>query len=658
MRVARPQRREPEEPAERGQRGSARQRAQPAARRLRVARPVGEGQHQLAQRPQLLRRPVASSRRPRSTTCARSSRPTTRPTTPCWWWSATRPPPRCGRWPRSTSAASRAARRRRRPTSASRRRPPRSAPPATTRWRARRRWPMAWHLPPRMSKDFFALAVLDPLLVGDQSARLHQTLVRETRQAHVGGRRVQPARDQLGHEGPDAVHGAGRLPARHDRRQGGRPRSTRCWPRCAARASPPPNSASAKRALRSAFLEDLEGGGLPRFGRANLLGAFALFDDDPGRINTILASLDAVTARRREGGGRPVVRAGQPHHARQPPGGGAVDARRWAMSRAPCGAGRRAACAAMFALCAAASAAAQTPAAAAASGRGAGARVRAAAAGGTDARQWPEGGVARFATVPKVSVSLTFRSGLAADPAEKARPGAVRRRRRAGRHGRRASSRQLRDEVFAMGASLGAAVGQDSSTFTMRGLAETLPQMLAVLTDVVRRPTFPGSRSAAAASPTPRSARRRSWPRRRSCRTASSAPRSSATIPTAGSAPPPESVKVIDRAAIVAYHAAHYRAEQRVPGRQRRCRRRHRNAGGGASLRGLGQGRGRAAGLSGAAGTIGPPARVRPSAGQRAVVDLGRQRHGEARRPALVHAAAGQPDLRRRVRLAAGPQHP
>jgi predicted Zn-dependent peptidase len=51
----------------------------------------------------------------------------------------------------------------------------------------------------------------------------------------------------------------------------------------------------AKTALRSAFLEDLEGGFMPRFGRANLLAAFALFDNEPTRINTILDELDKVT---------------------------------------------------------------------------------------------------------------------------------------------------------------------------------------------------------------------------------------------------------------------------------------------------------------------------------------------------------------------------
>ena len=53
--------------------------------------------------------------------------------------------------------------------------------------------------------------------------------------------------------------------------------------------------AQAKTTMRSAFLDDMEGGGMPLFGRANLLGVFALFDDDPGRINTILGEIDKVT---------------------------------------------------------------------------------------------------------------------------------------------------------------------------------------------------------------------------------------------------------------------------------------------------------------------------------------------------------------------------
>ena len=47
--------------------------------------------------------------------------------------------------------------------------------------------------------------------------------------------------------------------------------------------------------FRSSFLENLEEPG-SGFGRADLLAALALYDDDPNRINTILTDLDKVTA--------------------------------------------------------------------------------------------------------------------------------------------------------------------------------------------------------------------------------------------------------------------------------------------------------------------------------------------------------------------------
>jgi predicted Zn-dependent peptidase len=50
----------------------------------------------------------------------------------------------------------------------------------------------------------------------------------------------------------------------------------------------------AKVNLRSSFLENLESGG--GFGRADLLAALTLYDDDPNRINTILGELDKVTS--------------------------------------------------------------------------------------------------------------------------------------------------------------------------------------------------------------------------------------------------------------------------------------------------------------------------------------------------------------------------
>ena len=96
----------------------------------------------------------------------------------------------------------------------------------------------------------------------------------------------------------------------------------------------------------------------------------------------------------------------------------------------------------------------------------------------------------RHATVPKVTAILGFPSGLAVDPADKAglaqfvvdlaQEGTTTR-----------SSEQIKREVFGLGASLSGFAGQDASTFQMRGLNDTLPQMLAIMADVVRNPSFP-----------------------------------------------------------------------------------------------------------------------------------------------------------------------
>jgi zinc protease len=98
----------------------------------------------------------------------------------------------------------------------------------------------------------------------------------------------------------------------------------------------------------------------------------------------------------------------------------------------------------------------------------------------------------RYATVPKVTAILTIQSGLAVDPAEKAglaqfvvdlaQEGTTTR-----------PSEQFKREVFALGANLSGFAGQDSSTFQIRGLNNTLPQMLEIVADVVRNPTFPQS---------------------------------------------------------------------------------------------------------------------------------------------------------------------
>jgi zinc protease len=96
----------------------------------------------------------------------------------------------------------------------------------------------------------------------------------------------------------------------------------------------------------------------------------------------------------------------------------------------------------------------------------------------------------RHATVPKVTAILGIQSGLAVDPAEKAglaqfvvdlaQEGTATR-----------TSEQIKREVFGLGANLSGFAGQDVTTFQMRGLNNTLPQMLTIMADVVRNPSFP-----------------------------------------------------------------------------------------------------------------------------------------------------------------------
>ena len=96
----------------------------------------------------------------------------------------------------------------------------------------------------------------------------------------------------------------------------------------------------------------------------------------------------------------------------------------------------------------------------------------------------------RHATVPKVTAILGIKSGLAAEAAEKA--GLAQFVVDLAQEGTTAkSSEQVKREVFAMGASLSGAAGQDASTFQIRGLNTTLPQMLTMVADVVRNPSFP-----------------------------------------------------------------------------------------------------------------------------------------------------------------------
>jgi zinc protease len=170
--------------------------------------------------------------------------------------------------------------------------------------------------------------------------------------------------------------------------------------------------------------------------------------------------------------------------------------------------------------------------------------------------------VARYATVPKVSLALTFGSGLSSDPADKA--GLAQVVADAVQEGTSTrESRQLRTEVFGLGATLGAAVGQDSSTLQMRGLADTLPTLLEILADIAQRPSLPAPEVQLLLS----TATQRQMAQLASPQFVANRQFRAELFgrhPYARVAPTPESLKAIDRAAVADFHRTHYRPNNAV----------------------------------------------------------------------------------------------
>jgi predicted Zn-dependent peptidase len=151
-----------------------------------------------------------------------------------------------------------------------------------------------YHLPDRMTKDFFALTLLDPLLVSDESAKLYQALVKENQIAsNVSGGFNYALGNNFDYNGPMLY--TFRVDYRPDLKG---PDVLKVVDKVIAAVQEHGISdeelKQAKTNLRSSFLESLETTG--GFGRADLLAALALYDDDPNRINTILGELEKVTS--------------------------------------------------------------------------------------------------------------------------------------------------------------------------------------------------------------------------------------------------------------------------------------------------------------------------------------------------------------------------
>jgi predicted Zn-dependent peptidase len=152
-----------------------------------------------------------------------------------------------------------------------------------------------YHLPERMTKDFFALSLLDPLLVSDESAKMYQALVKENQIASsVQGGFNYGLGNNFDYNGPMLY--TFRVDYRPDIKGADVLKVVdKVINAVQEHGITDEELQQAKVNFRSSFLENLEGGFIPGFGRADLLAALALYDDNPGRINTILSDLDKIT---------------------------------------------------------------------------------------------------------------------------------------------------------------------------------------------------------------------------------------------------------------------------------------------------------------------------------------------------------------------------
>jgi len=180
-----------------------------------------------------------------------------------------------------------------------------------------------YHLPERMTREFFALSLLDPLLVSDESAKLYQALIKENQIAsNVTGGFNYGLGNNFDYNGPMLY--TFRVDYRPDIKGTDVLKVVdKVIAAVQEHGITDDELKQAKVNFRSSFLESLEGGAIPGFGRADLLAALALYDDDPNRINTILAELEKITATDvRDAARKYLVPANRTSIDRRPEGGG------------------------------------------------------------------------------------------------------------------------------------------------------------------------------------------------------------------------------------------------------------------------------------------------------------------------------------------------
>jgi predicted Zn-dependent peptidase len=150
----------------------------------------------------------------------------------------------------------------------------------------------SWHMPPRNTPEYFAMGLVNNILVQGKDSRLYQALVQE--RGLTGD--VSGGINLLGHQfnisGPTSLD----VYLFHDKDKSADEILKVIDAEVQKLQAAPVDKATLDRAMvkvRSSLydaVDDFFG-----FGRADLLASYALFDDDPGKVNSLEAEFARVT---------------------------------------------------------------------------------------------------------------------------------------------------------------------------------------------------------------------------------------------------------------------------------------------------------------------------------------------------------------------------
>lgn len=151
----------------------------------------------------------------------------------------------------------------------------------------------AYRMPPRNSAEYYAMGIIDQLLVQGDDSLLHQELVKDQQlTGDVSGGINYLLGNMFNYNGPMLWMASFTHDEEYDQQT-----LTQAVDSAVAKLTEQPieqddiNRALVK--LRSSIYNNIDG--FYGFGKVDLLASFALFDDDPARINTLEQQFQAVT---------------------------------------------------------------------------------------------------------------------------------------------------------------------------------------------------------------------------------------------------------------------------------------------------------------------------------------------------------------------------